>query len=166
MDLWILGICLFIVSTLMGGINYITTILNMRTKGMAMNRLPLSTWGLLFTAIMGLLSFPVLLAAFVLLTFRPACGDELLSIGYFSDRDRQGAAIRGRERDPVSASVLVPRPSGSLYRDFPGLRNGFGDHFGELQEADLRVYGDGSIDVCDPDLVILSCGRIICSLRG
>ena len=45
----------------MGGINYISTILNMRTKGMAMNRLPLSTWGLLFTAIMGLLSFPVLL---------------------------------------------------------------------------------------------------------
>jgi cytochrome c oxidase subunit 1 len=69
MDLWLLSLGFFIVSTLMGGINYISTILNLRTKGMAMNRLPLSCWGLLFTAIMGLLSFPVLLAAFVLLGF-------------------------------------------------------------------------------------------------
>ena len=67
MDLWLLSLAFFIMSTLMGGINYISTILNMRTKGMAMNRLPLSTWGLLFTAIMGLLSFPVLLSAFILL---------------------------------------------------------------------------------------------------
>jgi cytochrome c oxidase subunit I len=67
LDLWLLGLSFFIISTLMGGINYISTVLNMRTRGMAMNRLPLSTWGLLFTAIMGLLSFPVLLSAFVLL---------------------------------------------------------------------------------------------------
>jgi cytochrome c oxidase subunit 1 len=67
MDLWLISLSFFVISTLMGGINYISTILNMRTKGMSMNRLPLSTWGLLFTAIMGLLSFPVLLAAFVLL---------------------------------------------------------------------------------------------------
>src|ERR1700722_11788706 len=67
LDLWILSLVFFIISTLMGGINYITTVLNMRTRGMAMNRLPLSIWGLLFTAIMGLLSFPVLLAGFVLL---------------------------------------------------------------------------------------------------
>jgi cytochrome c oxidase subunit 1 len=69
LDLWIISMCLFVVSQLMGGINYITTVLNLRTKGMAMNRLPLSVWGLLFTAIMGLLSFPVLLAAFILLLF-------------------------------------------------------------------------------------------------
>ncbi len=67
MDLWLISLTFFIISTLMGGINYITPILNMRTRGMAMSRLPLSIWGLLFTAIMGLLSFPVLLAAFVLL---------------------------------------------------------------------------------------------------
>jgi cytochrome c oxidase subunit 1 len=67
MDLWLLSLSFFIMSTLMGGINYISTILNMRTKGMSMNRVPLSTWGLLFTAIMGLLSFPVLLSCFVLL---------------------------------------------------------------------------------------------------
>jgi cytochrome c oxidase subunit I len=69
MDLWLLSLAFFVLSTLMGGINYITTILNMRTKGMSMTRLPLTCWGLLFTAIMGLLSFPVLFAAFVLLSF-------------------------------------------------------------------------------------------------
>ncbi len=69
LDLWIVSLVFFIISTLMGGINYISTILNMRTRGMSMTRLPLSVWGLLFTAIMGLLSFPVLLAAFVLLLF-------------------------------------------------------------------------------------------------
>ncbi|HEX4373184.1 MAG TPA: cbb3-type cytochrome c oxidase subunit I, partial [Puia sp.] len=68
-DLWIISLMFFVVSILMGGINYIATVLNMRTKGMSMSRLPLSTWGLLFTAIMGLLSFPVLFAAFILLTF-------------------------------------------------------------------------------------------------
>ena len=69
MNLWLTSLAFFIMSTLMGGINYISTILNMRTKGMAMNRVPLSTWGLLFTAIMGLLSFPVLLSCFILLLF-------------------------------------------------------------------------------------------------
>jgi len=69
LDLWLISLVFFIISTLLGGINYISTILNMRTKGMSMTRLPLSVWGLLFTAIMGLLSFPVLLAAFVLLLF-------------------------------------------------------------------------------------------------
>ncbi|HLX91498.1 MAG TPA: cbb3-type cytochrome c oxidase subunit I [Puia sp.] len=68
-DLWLISLMFFVVSILMGGINYISTVLNMRTKGMSMSRLPLSTWGLLFTAIMGLLSFPVLFAAFILVTF-------------------------------------------------------------------------------------------------
>jgi len=81
LDLWITSLAFFIVSTLMGGINYISTILNMRTKGMSMTRLPLSVWGLLFTAIMGLLSFPVLLAAFVLLLFDRNAGTSF----YLSD---------------------------------------------------------------------------------
>ena len=53
----------------MGGLNYITTILTMRTKGLSMMRLPLTQWSLLITAILGLLAFPVLLAAAILLIF-------------------------------------------------------------------------------------------------
>lgn len=69
MDLWITSMALFVVSQLLGGLNYISTILNMRTKGMSMTRLPLTIWALFFTAVLGVLSFPVLLSGFILLLF-------------------------------------------------------------------------------------------------
>ena len=69
MDLWIISMALFVVSSLLGGLNYIATILNMRTKGMSMTRLPLTIWALFFTAVLGVLSFPVLLSGFILLIF-------------------------------------------------------------------------------------------------
>jgi cytochrome c oxidase subunit 1 len=52
MTLWLAAIALFIVSSLLGGINYISTVLNMRTKGMSMNRMPLTIWAFFFTAIL------------------------------------------------------------------------------------------------------------------
>jgi cytochrome c oxidase subunit 1 len=67
MDLWLGSMALFVVSQLLGGLNYISTILNMRTKGMSMSRMPLTVWALFFTATLGVLSFPVLLAGFILL---------------------------------------------------------------------------------------------------
>lgn len=67
MTLWLVAIILFIVSSLLGGINYISTILNMRTKGMKMTRLPLTIWAFFVTAILGLLSFPVLFGGGLLL---------------------------------------------------------------------------------------------------
>jgi cytochrome c oxidase subunit 1 len=67
MTMWLVAMALFIASTLMGGINYITTVINLRTKGMSFSRLPLTIWSFLLTAIIGLLSFPVLLAAALLL---------------------------------------------------------------------------------------------------
>jgi len=69
MDLWIMSMAVFVVSSLLGGLNYIATILNMRTKGMSMTRLPLTIWALFFTAVLGVLSFPVLLSGFILLIF-------------------------------------------------------------------------------------------------
>jgi cytochrome c oxidase subunit 1 len=69
MDLWLIAMALFVISSLLGGLNYISTILNMRTKGMSMTRMPLTMWALLFTAILGVLAFPVLLSGFVLLIF-------------------------------------------------------------------------------------------------
>ena len=68
-DLWFLSMSMFIVSSLLGGLNYIATILNLRTKGMTMWRLPLTVWALLFTAILGVLAFPPLLSAALLLEF-------------------------------------------------------------------------------------------------
>jgi cytochrome c oxidase subunit 1 len=81
MTLWLVAIALFIVSALLGGINYISTVLNMRTKGMSMNRLPLTIWAFFFTAILGLLSFPVLLGAALFLIFDRSFGTSF----YLSD---------------------------------------------------------------------------------
>src|SRR5690554_2518437 len=58
MTLWLISMVLFIASQVMAGINYISTILNMRTKGMDMWKMPLTVWALLFTAVLGLLAFP------------------------------------------------------------------------------------------------------------
>ncbi|WP_343689798.1 cbb3-type cytochrome c oxidase subunit I [Chitinophaga sp.] len=69
MDLWLAAMALFVVSQLLGGLNYISTILNMRTKGMTMTKMPLTVWGFFFTAVLGVLSFPVLLSGFILLLF-------------------------------------------------------------------------------------------------
>jgi cytochrome c oxidase subunit 1 len=74
MTLWLVAIVLFIFSSLLGGINYITTVLNMRTKGMKMTRMPLTIWAFLITAVLGLLSFPVLLGAGLLLIFDRSFG--------------------------------------------------------------------------------------------
>ncbi|MEZ5033910.1 MAG: cbb3-type cytochrome c oxidase subunit I [Chitinophagaceae bacterium] len=81
MDYWIISMAMFIVSSLLGGINYITTILNMRTRGMSMTRMPLTMWALLFTAILGVLSFPVLLSGVLLLFFDRNLGTSF----YLSD---------------------------------------------------------------------------------
>ena len=74
MDLWIISMALFIISQLLAGLNYIATILNQRTKGMSMTRLPLTIWSFFFTAILGVLSFPVLLSGVVLLIFDRTLG--------------------------------------------------------------------------------------------
>ncbi|MCI0340041.1 MAG: cbb3-type cytochrome c oxidase subunit I [Planctomycetales bacterium] len=65
--LWLLAMALFIASFTMGGLNYVTTIVNCRTRGMSMMRLPLVVWTFLISAVLGLLSFPALTAAAILL---------------------------------------------------------------------------------------------------
>jgi cytochrome c oxidase subunit 1 len=81
MDLWITAMALFVVSSLLGGLNYVSTVLNLRTKGMSMTRLPLTIWALFFTAVLGILSFPVLLSGFILLLFDRHAGTSF----YLSD---------------------------------------------------------------------------------
>src|SRR5439155_1126482 len=56
-DLWITSIALFCAASLMGALNFITTTLDMRAKGMSMMRMPLTCWAWFITAILGLLAF-------------------------------------------------------------------------------------------------------------
>jgi cytochrome c oxidase subunit 1 len=67
--LWLVALAILIVALLFGSLNYITTILQLRARGMSMLRLPLTIWGLFVTAILMLLSFPVLFAAAIMLLF-------------------------------------------------------------------------------------------------
>ncbi len=97
MTLWLISIALFIVSSLLGGINYIVTIVNLRTKGMSMFRMPLTMWSTLTTAILGLLSFPVLLAAALLLIFDRSFGTSF----YLSDIFIGGEALEHTGGSPI-----------------------------------------------------------------
>ncbi|RZL15763.1 MAG: cytochrome c oxidase subunit I, partial [Pedobacter sp.] len=81
MTLWLISMVLFVASSLMGGINYVSTILNMRTTGMDLWKMPLTIWAFFLTAILGILSFPVLVAGVVLLIFDRSFGTSF----YLSD---------------------------------------------------------------------------------
>ncbi len=97
MDLWLTSMALFIISQLLAGLNYITTILNMRTKGMSMTRMPLTVWALFFTAVLGVLSFPVLLSGAILLLF-----DRNLGTSFFlSDIFINGKILPNEGGSPI-----------------------------------------------------------------
>ncbi|TKC07722.1 cytochrome c oxidase subunit I [Pedobacter frigoris] len=81
MTMWLISMVLFVASSLMGGINYVSTVLNMRTKGMDLWKMPLTIWAFFLTAILGILSFPVLVAGVVLLIFDRSFGTSF----YLSD---------------------------------------------------------------------------------
>lgn len=81
MTLWLFSMAIFIASSLIGSLNYIVTVLNLRTKGMSMTRLPLTVWAFFVTAIIGVLSFPVLLSAALLLIMDRMAGTSF----YLSD---------------------------------------------------------------------------------
>jgi cytochrome c oxidase subunit 1 len=66
-DMWIMGLVLSGLGTILGGVNFVTTIFCMRCPGMTMFRMPIFTWNILVTSIMVLIAFPVLAAALLVL---------------------------------------------------------------------------------------------------
>lgn len=97
MTLWLVAMALFIASTLLGGINYITTVINMRTEGMTFARMPLTIWAFFITAVIGLLSFPVLLSAALLLIFDRSFGTSF----YLSEIFINGEALPNLGGSPI-----------------------------------------------------------------
>ncbi|NNE26058.1 MAG: cytochrome c oxidase subunit I [Saprospiraceae bacterium] len=98
MTLWLISLTLFVVSVLLGGINYITTVLNLRTKGMSMWRMPLPIWAFFVTAVLGLLSFPVLASGFFMLMFDRGLGTSFFLSEIF---------IEGQALDRVGGSPIL-----------------------------------------------------------
>ena len=97
MILWLSSMAIFIASSLMGSLNYIVTVLNLRTKGMTMSRMPLTVWAFFITAIIGVLSFPVLLSAVLLLTMDRVLGTSF----YLSDIIINGEMLENHGGSPV-----------------------------------------------------------------
>ncbi len=97
MTLWLIAMAIFIASSLLGALNYIVTIFNLRTKGMSMTRLPLTIWAFLLTAIIGVLSFPVLLSAALLLVFDRSFGTSF----YLSDIYIGGRVLEHSGGSPI-----------------------------------------------------------------
>ena len=89
MTLWLVSMTLFVASSLMGGLNYVVTVLNLRTRGMKMTRLPLTIWAFFVTAVLGILSFPVLLSACLLLLLDRSMGTSF----YLSEIHIGGEAL-------------------------------------------------------------------------
>lgn len=97
MTLWLVSMAIFIASSLMGSLNYIVTVINLRTKGMSMTRLPLTVWTFFVTAIIGVVSFPVLLSAALLLIFDRSFGTSF----YLSDIFIAGEVLHYQGGSPV-----------------------------------------------------------------
>src|SRR6218665_1504940 len=97
MTLWLASMAVFIVSSLLGSINYISTIVNLRTKGMTFFKMPLTVWSFLFTAVIGVLAFPVLFAAALLLIFDRSFGTSF----YLSDIYIGGVALDHTGGSPI-----------------------------------------------------------------
>jgi len=97
MTMWLISMALFIISTLLGGINYVTTVINLRTDGMSFTKLPLTIWAFFLTAILGILSFPVLLSAALLLILDRSFGTSF----YLSEIYIGGEALPNLGGSPI-----------------------------------------------------------------
>jgi len=97
MTLWLVSMSLFIIGSLLGSLNYIVTIINLRTKGMSMTRLPLTIWTFFLTAILGVLSFPVLFSAALLLIFDRSLGTSF----FLSDIMIAGELLNNQGGSPI-----------------------------------------------------------------
>jgi cytochrome c oxidase subunit 1 len=78
-DMWIMGLALSGFGTILGAVNFTTTIFCMRAPGMTMFRMPIFTWNALLTSILVLLAFPVLAAALLVLEIDRRLGSQVFS---------------------------------------------------------------------------------------
>ena len=97
MTLWLVSMAFFIASSLLGSLNYIVTVLNLRTKGMSLTKMPLTIWAFFVTAIIGTISFPVLLSAALLLIMDRSFGTSF----FLSDIFIQGEVLHYQGGSPV-----------------------------------------------------------------
>ena len=149
-DLWIIGLVLAGLGTILGGVNFITTVVCMRAPGMTMFRMPIFTWNIFVTAILVLIAFPVLTAALLRAAGRPPPRRP---------RVRPGQ----RRRHPLAAPVLVLRPPRGLHRRAAVLRHRVRGLPGVQPQAAVRLQGPGLRDDLHRARCRWPCGRTTCT---
>ncbi len=97
MTLWLVSMAIFIAASLLGSLNFIVTVINLRTKGMSMTRLPLTVWSFFLTAIIGVVSFPVLFSAVLMLIMDRSFGTSF----FLSDIYIAGEVLHHQGGSPV-----------------------------------------------------------------
>ncbi|MGS2721789.1 cytochrome c oxidase subunit I [Paraglaciecola aestuariivivens] len=90
--LMLVSLAIFIVAATMGGLNYVTTVLQARTRGMTLMRMPLTVWGIFMATILALLAFPALFVSAVMMLFDKTLGTSffmpaILSMGQQLDHE-------------------------------------------------------------------------------
>ena len=129
-DMWIMGLVLSGLGTILSGVNFVTTIICMRCPGMTMFRMPIFTWNILLTSMLVLLAFPVLAAALLVLEIDRKLGAQVFSAN-------SGGAILWQHLfwffgHPEVYIVAMP---------FFGIA--IGDPAGLLPQAAVRLQGPG-----------------------
>ncbi|MES2124814.1 MAG: cytochrome c oxidase subunit I [Gemmatimonadota bacterium] len=79
MDFWVIGLQILGIASLAAGVNFFTTIINMRTPGMTLMRMPMFVWMTLITQVLVLLSFPVITVALIMLMADRTFGSSFFS---------------------------------------------------------------------------------------
>ena len=132
-NLWIAGLAVSGLGTILGGVNFITTIVCLRAPGMTLFRMPIFTWNALVTSVLILLAFPILTAALMALL-----ADRNLGALVYTPRERRA--------DAVAAPVLVLRAPRGLHHRAAVLRHRHRDHPGVQPQAAVRLQGHGLRD--------------------
>ena len=145
-DLWIAGLIIVGTASILGGINFIVTILRMRAPGMTMMRMPVFTWSILATSLLVVLAAPVLTAGLIML---------------FADR-RLGTVFF----DPTQAGVVILWQHVFWFFGHPEvymlILGAWGivtrDHLGVLGQADLQLPGRRAVLPADHGAVVQRVG--------
>ena len=149
-DLWIMGLAVGGLGTILGAVNMITTVVCMRAPGMTMFRMPIFTWNILITSIMALIVFPLLTAALFGLAADRHLGAHIY------DPANGGVTL-------VAAPVLVLRAPRGLHRGAAVLRHHHRDHSGVRPQTDFRLHHNGLRNDDDRRRSQPRCGRTTCS---
>ncbi len=137
-SIWLLSMALFIASFTMSGLNIVATVLSVRAPGMWMMRMPLTVWTYFIASILGLLAFPPLTAAAVMLLFDRHLGTSFFLPSGLIVANKLVPSTR-RVAAAVAAPVLVSGPPGGVRAAAAGARRRERHHAGVHAQADLRI---------------------------